>query len=274
MGNGLIGLARGLAKDLWYFPKLRIGAFNVWSHNFLIFKQAPLINFLWISIEPLIYLFAVGSGVGSLVNEVNGTAYFEFFFPGLLATTAMITTSYETTHGTYNRAHFSKTFANLFLTPINSMDLLLGEILWAAFKGLLGVLTVVLVLYFGRHVSLAQLFSIMAAAILLCWFFSALGLFFTSVVKSSESFIYYQAGFLIPMAMLCNTYFPMNNYPETVQALLKILPLTQGVFLFRAIIENRFELSFYLALLYFVLLSFLFTNWSVQRMSKKIESLV
>ncbi|MDZ4660244.1 MAG: ABC transporter permease [Pseudomonadota bacterium] len=270
MGDNL----RGLARDLWFLPKLRVGAFNVWSHYFLVFRQAPLINFFWVSVEPLVYLFAIGNGVGSLVAEVNGVSYFEFFFPGLLAISVMITTSYETTYGTYNRAYFSKTFANLFLTPISSMDLLLGEILWAVFKGLLSALTVVLVLYVDKYLSLGQLFSLLGASVLLCWFFSSLGLFITSIVGSSESFIYYQSGFLIPMAMLCNTYFPMTNYPETVQALIKILPLSQGVFLFRAIMEGRFELSFYLAVLYFLILSFLFTNWSLQRMSKKIETLV
>ncbi len=270
MGDSL----KTLARDLWFWPKLGSGAINVWSHNFLIFKQAPIVNFLWVSIEPLVYLFAIGTGIGSLISEVNGLTYFDFFFPGLLAITAMITTSYETTHGTYNRAHFSKTFSNLFLTPISSTDLLLGEILWAAFKGILSVLTLLIVLYFGKQITLTQLVSLFATSILLCWFFSSLGLLFTSVVRSSESFIYYQAGFLIPMAMLCNTYFPMSIYPPSMQALIKIFPLTQGVFLFRAIMEGKFEYSFYLSIIYFLLLSQLFTNWSIQRMSKKIESFI
>lgn len=270
MGYGV----KGLAKELWFFPKIKIGAVNVWSHNFLIFRQAPITNFFWVCFEPLVYLFAIGNGVGSLVSEVHGSSYFNFFFPGLIAITAMITTSYETTHGTYNRAHFSKTFSNLFLTPISANDLLLGEILWAIFKGLLSVLTVIIVLYGGNHISLTHSFSLLGVAVLLCWFFAALGLFVTSVVNSSESFIYYQAGFLIPLAMLCNTYFPMTNYPDIVQALVKLLPLTQGVFILRSIIEGRFEFSFYLAIFYFVFLSLLFTNLSVHRMGQKMESLV
>ncbi len=260
--------------ELIFFPRLRKGVIHIIQHNFVLFKQSLLVNFFWIGVEPLIYLYAIGIGVGSLISDVQGIKYFEFFFPGLIAVTAMIVTSYETTHGTYNRAYNDRTFSALFLTPITSHDLFLGEILWAVVKGMLSVSTILCVLFLMNKIGSQEVAMLFACATISCWFFAALGMTVNSLSKNSEFFILYQAGFLIPMAMLGGAYFPVSYLPDWARYLCKILPLPESIELMRAVTNHTFSTDFYVGIGYFLLLSFLLTNIALVRMGKRLDTML
>jgi lipooligosaccharide transport system permease protein len=263
-----------LIKTISFWPRLRRGAFHVLSHNYTVFRQSLLQNLFWIGLEPVIYLYAVGYGIGRLVPEIQGGSYFEFFYPGLIAITAMIVPSYETTHGTYNRAHFEKTFSSLFLTPITGADLFLGEILWGTIKGMLSVSIILFVLLILGKLTLLKLGLLFFASIFICWFFSALGLLANSFVRVSESFIIYQAGFLIPMAMLSGAYFPLEYLPEILQYAMKVLPLTYGVTALRDLSTGVYGLNLLVVSLYFLILGFFVTNLALLRHEERLANIL
>ncbi len=263
-----------LVKTISFWPRVRRGAFHVLGHNYAVFRQALIQNLFWIGIEPLIYLYAVGFGIGKLVPEIQGVSYFDYFFPGLIAITAMIVTSYETTHGTYNRAHFEKTFSSLYLAPITGTDLFLGEILWGTLKGLLSTLIVLTVLFLLGKISLLKAGILFAASGLICWFFSSLGLLINSFVRTSESFILYQAGVLVPMAMLGGAYFPLEYLPEIIQYLMKMLPVTHAVTLLRDLSMGIYGVGSIIACSYFLIIGFLVTNLALVRHEEKLAHIL
>lgn len=263
-----------LIKTVSFLPRLRRGAFHVLSHNYAVFRQSLLQNFFWIGLEPLVYLYAVGFGIGKLVPEIHGASYFDYFYPGLIAISAMIIPSYETTHGTYNRAHFEKTFSSLYLAPITAADLFLGEILWGMLKGLLSILILLGVLLSLGKVTLIKAGILFGASVLICWFFSALGLFVNSLVRTSESFIIYQAGFLIPMAMMGGAYFPVEYLPEIFQYVMKILPMTYAVNILRDLSVGTYGLNLIIGTSYFVICGFFITNIALVRHEERLANIL
>ena len=126
------------------------GAFRVWQRNVTIFRK------FWISglfpnfIEPLIYLAALGLGLGAFIQQggINGQSYVEYIAPGLLASNAMFAASFESTFNTFVKLRFDKIYDAIITTPVNAEDVVAGEYLWAGTRaalygtGFLGMLIV------------------------------------------------------------------------------------------------------------------------------------
>ena len=64
-------------------------AFRVWQRHLKVYtklyKSSIALNF----IEPILYLAALGLGLGGFVGEINGIPYIKFIAPGIIASSAM-----------------------------------------------------------------------------------------------------------------------------------------------------------------------------------------
>ena len=102
---------------------------HVWFRNFLFFKKTFFVSIFWTVIEPLMYLGALGYGFGRYVPPIEGLSFLDFYFPGLLCSTAMMVSYFESTYPNYTKLTYQKTFSTIMLTPLTYKDILLGEIL-------------------------------------------------------------------------------------------------------------------------------------------------
>src|SRR5512143_995130 len=120
-------------------------ALRVWRRNFESWKIFAL-SFLVVSIGcTLFYLGAIGWGLGRYVAHVDGLPYAAFLAPGLLATTAMNSASFETTFGSYTRLAEQHTYTAILATPCSVADVVGGDLLWAATKSTLSATLVLVV---------------------------------------------------------------------------------------------------------------------------------
>jgi len=71
-----------MSRDL-HLPTRR--AWKVWQRNRDVFFKTYLVNFLPPFIEPLLYLLALGYGLGMFVGDIDGVPYASFIAPALLA---------------------------------------------------------------------------------------------------------------------------------------------------------------------------------------------
>ena len=72
-------------------------AVRVWESEFAVYRKVWTSHVLLAFVQPLLYLLAIGVGVGALIDvntrstaALGGISYFAFLAPALLATTAMI----------------------------------------------------------------------------------------------------------------------------------------------------------------------------------------
>ena len=107
------------------------GAFRVWQRNATIFrkfwKTIMLPNFF----EPLLYLAALGLGLGAFIREggIHGLTYTQYVAPGLLASNAMFAASFEGTFNTFIRMKIGRIYDAIIATPVNAEDIVAGEYL-------------------------------------------------------------------------------------------------------------------------------------------------
>src|SRR4030042_1221070 len=82
--------------------------------------------------EPIIVLLAFGLGLGAYVGVVSGQDYIAFIAPGIIASYAMFSATFECTYGTFIRMEHQYTFDAILATPLNVEDVTAGEIFWGA----------------------------------------------------------------------------------------------------------------------------------------------
>ena len=243
---------------------------RVWQRNRDVFfglwhAEAP--GFL---AEPIIILLAMGLGLGAYVGLVDGQRYIEFIVPGLIAGYAMFSANFECTYGTFFRMEYQKTFDAIIATPLNIEDVTAGEIFWGATRSVLtgSVMLAVAAAFQLVHSPWALLIPI------ICFLegilFSAIALFFTSVVPSIYSFNYYYSLFITPMFFFSGVFFPMSSFPEIVRTLSWAVPLTPVVYITRAVIGGEFQPGLIGALALIVALIVLFFSMSLVTMRRRL----
>jgi lipooligosaccharide transport system permease protein len=178
--------------------------------------------------------------VGELVGDVEGpggtpVSYQAFVASGLLAASAMFGPIFDATFTFFVKLKYFHVYDGVLATPMRAGDVVLGELLWslvrstiyaAAFLATMAVL--------GLVESWWALLCLPIAA-LIGFAFAGAGLGASTFMRSWVDFDFVNLA-VVPMFLLSATFFPLSEYPEGVQWLVKITPLYQGVVLERAFV--------------------------------------
>lgn len=224
-------------------PKMSEGIKKVWFRNFLYFRKTWLVSLFWIVLEPVVYLGAIGFGLGAFVSNIGSMSYVEFFFPGLLCSTAMMVAFFECTYSSYTKLTHQKIYQTILLSRIGPDEIIIGEILWGATKAFIGVLGVCVVSIFFGLIESFNLLLVFPVLFVLSILFSSVGMIFTSYARNYDSFIYSTSGLIVPMSLLSGTYFPVEQLPSGLMYLSYIFPLTHAVTATRAILHGGLDLT-------------------------------
>ncbi|MFS4459049.1 ABC transporter permease [Bdellovibrio sp. HCB2-146] len=257
-------------RDYFIRPKVNDGAFAVWSRNFLYFKKTWLVSLFWIVLEPVIYLGAIGFGLGAFVSNMGGLSYIEFFFPALLCSTAMMVSFFEGTYGNYTKLTHQKTYATIMLTRVGPEEIVAGELLWAASKGFFGVIGVTTVALFFGLIDSYRILLALPVLFLLCSLFSCIAMIFTSFARNYDSFIYSTSGLIVPMSLLSGTYFPLEQLPSGLRYVAYLFPLTHGVSAVRGILHQGPPLMIVIHVVIMLIATWIFMNIAFFRIHKKL----
>jgi lipooligosaccharide transport system permease protein len=222
-------------------------------------------------LEPLIFLAAIGLGLGRYITEsMEGLRYIEFLGTGLIVTTAMFTSAYECSFGTFIRLEFQKVYDGMLAAPITVNNLIVGEMLWAGTKGLFFSFAVLCVLATFGIVSLPYGLVAPLVGFVTAVMFSALSLFVTSFVKTINHFNFYFTGFISPMFFFSGVIFPTSNLPRFIQPVVEIIPLTHSVRLVRAVCTNHYRPALVWDLLYVVVFIVVMGFLATRRLKKRL----
>lgn len=212
----------------------RVG--SVWQRNLEAFLRTYRVNFIPPFIEPLLYLLALGFGLGTYIEAVDGVPYPVFIAPALVSISVMNSAFYECTYSSFVRMYYQKTFDAIIATPVSIDEVIAGEMIWGATRG---------VIYAGLMLPVLILFGVaaMPSSLLLIPFafiagllFAGIAMCFTAITPSIETLNYPSFLFITPMFLFSGTFFPLDLLPEAVRYFaLAVLPLTHVVEINRAI---------------------------------------
>jgi lipooligosaccharide transport system permease protein len=215
-------------------------ALSVWRRNAAMYARTWRMNLLPNFFEPVLYLAALGIGVGAYITEMGGVSYAEFLTPGLVCVAAMNGASFETTYNVFIRLNMQRTYEAMLTAPLEPDDVLAGEMLWALTRvAIYGGSFYLVALPFGLAPlpeSLLALPAIPLAGLL----FSALGIVFTLRIPSIDLFSFYFTLFLTPLFLFSDVFFPLEErLPGAWLWVAEALPLLHPVRYARAAFQGE-----------------------------------
>lgn len=217
---------------------LRNGWLPVWRRNLRVWRKMALPSLLNQFGEPLLYLLALGYGLGGLVGELEGMSYVVFLASGIVCSSAMITASFESTYSAYTRMVPQRNWQAMLAAPLDVNDVVLGEVVWAATKSVFSATAILIVATLLGAVSSAGAILAIPMAFLTGLCFASLGMVITSLAKNYDLFLIYNTLITTPMLLLSGVFFPLERMPEAVQLGASLLPLTHAVGIVRPLVTG------------------------------------
>ena len=210
-------------------PKLSLRFVPVWRRNLLVWRKLAVASVLGNIADPLLYMLALGYGLGSLVGEVGGMSYVAFIGTGMVCQSAMFTSSFEGMYSAFSRMHVQRTWEAIINAPVALDDVVFAEWIWAGTKAVMStaaILVVIQALGFG-HTWLALFILPLGFVVGLC--FGALGLVMNALAPGYDFFTYFFTLVITPMLLFSGVYFPVDQMPAWLAAVAGALPLKHAI---------------------------------------------
>ena len=201
----------------------------VWRRNLLVWRKLAIASILGNIADPLLYMLALGYGIGSFIGNVGGMPYVAFIGTGMVCQSAMFTASFEGMYSAFSRMHVQRTWEAIINAPIALDDVMLAEWVWCATKAVMStaaILVVIFALGFG-HTWHALWILPLGFVVGLC--FGAFGLVMNALAPSYDFFTYFFTLVLTPMLLFSGVYFPVEQMPAWLAHIASVLPLKHAI---------------------------------------------
>lgn len=222
----------------WRLPRIRFLALRVWKRNALVWTRllgsALMMNFG----EPVLILLGLGYGLGMFIGEMDGMSYLTFLASGIVASSAMNTASFESMYSAFTRMEQQQTYSSMLATPLEVDDILAGEMLWCATKGLVSGIAILIVAGLLGGVKLEGALAVLPVVFLIGLCFAGPGLVITAFSPTYDFFNYYQTIVLMPTFLLSGVFYPTDTLPLGIQWLVQVLPLSHAVAVVRPLVSG------------------------------------
>jgi lipooligosaccharide transport system permease protein len=192
-------------------------------------------------LNPLLFLAAIGVGLGSYVDKsstaagtLGGVDYVVFLAPGLLAATAMQSGAVEGMWPVMASIKWTKQYHAQLATPLRVVDIALGHFSFIALRLVLTAsIFLCVAAAFGALDSWVAVLAMPAAVLTGMAFATPIAAFAATRTKEGGAFAALNRFVLIPMFLFSGAFFPVTQLPVGLRAVAYITPLWHGVDLCR-----------------------------------------
>jgi lipooligosaccharide transport system permease protein len=191
-------------------------------------------------LSPLLYLGAMGVGLGTLVDahgtaSLGGLSYLAFLAPGLLAAAAMQAAVEESTYPVLGSVKWRRTYYAAAASPLRPADLFHGHLLFTSMRlAMNSAIFLAVMAAFGTVASPWALAALPAAVLTGLAFAAPIEAWVITVTKDTSLTLIFRFG-LIPLFLFSGTFFPVTQLPAWLRPLAYVTPLWHGVALCRSL---------------------------------------
>ncbi|WP_340819664.1 ABC transporter permease [Methanolobus sp. WCC4] len=257
--------------DHFRIPSVSSRSYKVWQRNKDVFMKDIKLNFLPPFLEPILYLIALGFGLGKFVESIDGVPYAKFIAPALIAVSVMYASFFECSYSSYVRMYYQKTFDAIVATPLTIEDVIAGELLWGATRSMINATVMIPVIALFGLIDMKYSLLIIPFAFLGGLLFAAIGMCFTAVTPNIMSINYPVLLFITPMFLFSGTFFPLSALPVPIQYFaIAFLPLTHIVNVIRSLSFGVLGTSILLDVVWVLVVSVILLVLSINLMKKRL----
>jgi lipooligosaccharide transport system permease protein len=207
-------------------------SFEYWAYSYRRVWRGSVVTSI---VGPVLYLTALGVGLGKLVNRGPGLGvpYLDYVAPGILAATAMQLATFESAYPVMAAIRWTRQYFAMLATPLRTRDLLFGHQLFVAARlaVVAGIYLVILAAFGALHSPLAIL--AWPAAVIVGLAHSTLVSGYSAWLERDEGMNALFRFIVMPMFLFSGTFFPVTRLPHGVREIAYATPLWNGVDLMR-----------------------------------------
>ena len=190
-------------------------------------------------LEPVLYLFSIGIGVGSLVGDLTlpdgrVIGYAAFVAPAMLASSAMTGALAETTFNFFGKMKFMKLYDGMLATPVRPIEIAVGELAWAMIRGNIYAAAFLVVMVAMGLTTPGLAVGAFGATVLVGFAFGAVGMSLSTFMRSWQDFDL-MASAQFALFLFSGTFVPAQAYPPVLRWVVEVTPLYRAVDLIRAV---------------------------------------
>ena len=194
--------------------------------------------------QPLLYLLALGFGLGPVFARAGAGNYLAFLVPGVIAQSILFTSIFAGIEVIWDKQFgFLK---ETLVAPVSRWEIMLGRTLGGAtvatFQGLL-VLGIAFVLGF-RPASYTFMPLVPVYMAIIAILSTSLGTAIASLVDDMQGFQLIMNFLVLPLYFLSGALFPLKGIPPILKTITYFDPLTYGVDGMRHLLSHTGQLPF------------------------------
>lgn len=191
------------------------------------------------TVRPLIWLFIIGGGIGSITENQQPGSYQEFIIPGILGMTLLFGAMLSALTTVYDKE--SGVMRMMVIAPLPSYWISLSKMLSATIAGLIQGFILCIILVISGLTGLSQLASVefVAAVTLTALACSGLGMLTAAISKSLDNFAAIMNFVIFPVFFLSGALYPVSTLPAEIQWITIINPFTYGVDLLKHAVHTE-----------------------------------
>jgi ABC-2 type transport system permease protein len=224
--SGLRQDLRGV-KVVWYRELLRFGQDRIRIAAFLV--------------QPLLFLFVLGTGLSSLTNASTGGVNLKtFIFPGVLATSVLFTAMFSAASVVWDREFGF--LREMLVAPIRRGSIIVGKALGGATVATLqSVLILILAGAVGVPYDPVMIVTLLGELFLLAFSLCSIGLVISARVQQMQAMMGVMQMLVLPLSFLSGALYPISNLPTWLKTLTLINPVTYAVHAIRTTVFDHLD---------------------------------
>jgi ABC-2 type transport system permease protein len=200
----------------------------VWQREMIRFSRDRL-RMLTSLIQPVLFLFVLGTGLSTITNGSASNVNFRtFMYPGALSMAVLFTAMFSAASIVWDREFGF--LREMLVAPVSRWSIVVGKCLGGATTAALqGVIILALAGLVGVPYSFSLIVVVFGEMLLLAFTLTAFGVMTAARITQFQSFMALNQMLLMPLFFLSGALFPLANLPSWLQALTRIDPLTYAV---------------------------------------------
>jgi ABC-2 type transport system permease protein len=199
----------------------------VWHRDVLrFFRDKPRI--VTALLQPLLYLFVLGTGLSSVAGGGSGPGLRAFLFPGVMAMAVLFTCFFSAGSLVWDREFgFMR---EMMVAPVRRAAIVVGKCLGGATAGMFqGVVLLSIAGLVGVRYDPIMIVELLAELALLSFSLTAFAVLIAARIKSMQAFMALVQMLLMPLFFLSGALFPLTGLPGWLTVLTRLDPLTYAV---------------------------------------------
>lgn len=214
----------------------------VWQRELIRFgkDRARIVSSM---VQPLLFLFVLGVGLGSIISAGDGSVDFKtFLFPGVLATSVLFTAAFSGISMVWDREFGF--LREMLVAPVSTTSILTGKALGGATVATLQSLVLLaLAGLVGVPYDPVMLIALVGLLFLMAFMITALGLVLAARIKQVQSAMPMVQLIITPLMFLSGALFPLAGLPAWLAVVTRLNPMTYAVEPMRSVVFDALDVD-------------------------------